>query len=159
LASLREALSQSQPLADLAELDWMVGRWIGEHDGTTYEIDARWNEPQTYLERTFSATRNGTVLLKAQQRIGVDPVDGRVKSWVHDAEGGHSEGAWSRQGESWVVETRGVAADGEDLRGTSVYTPEGKKQIRWESLNNWRGGQPMLDFEVTLSQAAESGSQ
>jgi uncharacterized protein (TIGR02246 family) len=158
LTSLRESRNQSQPLADLAELDWMVGRWIGELDGTTYEITARWNEPQTYLERTLSATRNGTILLKAEQRIGVDPVDARVKSWVHDAEGGHGEGVWSTLNGSWVVETRGVTADGEDLRGTSVYTPEGEKQIRWESLNNWRGGRPMLDFDVTLSRAAESGS-
>ncbi len=156
LASLRESRYESQPLGDLSELDWMVGRWIGEHDGTTYEITARWNEPQTYLERTLSATHNGTVLLKAQQRIGVDPADGRVKGWIHDAEGGHSEGAWSRVGGSWIVETRGVAADGEDLRGTSVYTPEGEKQIRWQSLNNWRGGRPMLDFDVTLSRSAEN---
>lgn len=156
LASLRESRSESQPLAELAELDWMVGRWIGEQDGTTYEITARWNEPHTYLERTLSATHNGTVLLKAQQRIGIDPADGHVKSWIHDAEGGHSEGTWSRLGDSWVVETRGVAADGEDLRGTSVYTPEGEKQIRWESLNNWRGGRPMLDFDATLSRTAEN---
>lgn len=155
LASLREARSEARPLDNLAELDWMVGRWIGEHEGTAYEITARWNEPQTYLERTLSATHNGTVLLKAQQRIGIDPADGRVKSWIHDAEGGHAEGVWSRHGESWVVTTRGVAADGEDLRGTSVYTPEGEKQIRWESLDNWRGGRPMLDFDVTLSRAAE----
>ena len=156
LASLRESRNESQPLAELAELGWMVGRWIGEHDGTTYEITARWNEPHTYLERTLSATHNGTVLLKAQQRIGVDPLDARVKCWTHDAEGGHSEGVWSTLGPSWVVETRGVAADGEDLRGTSVYTPEGEKQIHWESLNNWRGGRPLLDFDVTLSRATEN---
>ncbi len=129
LASLRESRSESQPLADLEELDWMVGRWIGEQDGTTYEITARWNELHTYLERTLSATHNGTVLLKAQQRIGVDPADRSVKSWIHDAEGGHSEGTWSRLGGSWIVETRGVAAAGEDLRGTSVYMPEGEKQM------------------------------
>lgn len=156
LAGLRESRNEPQPLADLAQLDWMVGRWIGEHDDTTYEITARWNEPQTYLERTFVATHNGTVLIKAQQRIGVDPEDGRVKSWIHDAEGGHAEGVWSRLGNRWTVETRGVAADGEDLRGTSVYTPEGEKQIHWESLNNWRGGHPMLDFEVTLSRSEEN---
>jgi ketosteroid isomerase-like protein len=158
LASLREASGDSQPLVNLAELGWMVGRWVGEHDGTTYEITARWNEPETYLERTLLATHNGTTLLKAQQRIGVDPEDGRVKSWIHDAEGGHGEGVWSRIGDRWAVETRGVAADGEDLRGTSIYTPEGDKQIRWESLDNWRGGRPMLDFDVILSRAAENGS-
>jgi ketosteroid isomerase-like protein len=158
LAGLRESRNELQPLAVLADLDWLAGRWIGEHDGTTYEITARWNEPQTYLERTLTATHNGTVLLKAQQRIGVDPVDNRVKSWIHDVEGGRGEGTWSKLGASWVVETRGIAADGEDVRGASVYTPEGSKQIHWESLDNWRGGRPLLDFDVTLSRAAESGS-
>lgn len=155
LASLREARDESQTLNNLAELKWLVGHWIGEHDGTTFDITARWNQAETYLERHLIATHNGTVLLDAEQRIGVDPEDGQVKCWTHDAEGGHSEGVWSHQGTSWIVESRGVTADGEDLRGTSVYTPQAENQISWQSLNNWRGGRPMLDYDVTLTRAAE----
>ncbi len=158
LAGLREAQSVAQPLTAVEELAWLAGRWVGEHDGTTFEITTRWSEAKTYLERTLTATHNGTAMLKAEQRIGVDPADGRVKCWTHDAGGGHSVGIWTRQGASWVVESRGVAADGNDLRGTSVYTPEGSEQIRWESLNNWRDGQPTLDFDVTLSRTKESQS-
>lgn len=156
LASLREARSMVEPIADLAELKWLVGHWIGERDGTTFEITARWNQAETYLERHLVATHNGTVLLDAEQRIGADPEDGQVKCWTHDVEGGHSEGIWSRQATSWIVESRGVTADGEDLRGTSVYTPQAENQIYWQSLNNWRGGRPLLDFDVTLSRSTEN---
>ena len=131
-------------------LDWRARRYdVRNHSAVE-------SSRRRISNATLVATHNGTVLLDAEQRIGADPEDGQVKCWTHDVEGGHSEGIWSRQATSWIVESRGVTADGEDLRGTSVYTPEAENQIYWQSLNNWRGGRPLLDFDVTLSRSTEN---
>ena len=54
--------------------------------------------------------------------LGWDPVSGKLRAWIFDSEGGYGEGTWHRDGDSWVLKTTGVTADGQTASGTSIYT-------------------------------------
>ncbi|MEX0675637.1 MAG: nuclear transport factor 2 family protein [Pirellulales bacterium] len=154
LASLREARVPATTAADLAGLDWMEGEWTGQAGKARFDVSAHWNEKHTFLERDLKVTRDGKVILNGGQRIGVDPLDGQIKSWMHDAEGGHGEGVWTRHGDAWVVHAVGITPDGRRTSGTNVYTYDGKNQITWKSTGGFSNGQPVSDFEITLERAA-----
>jgi uncharacterized protein (TIGR02246 family) len=150
LASLREVRLPKTPADDLAALDWMVGRWTGQGGKATFDMAARWNEQHTYLIRDLRVTHEGKVILDGQQRIGVDPLDGQIKSWMYDADGGHGEGTWARHGDSWVVQATGVSPGGRRTTATNVYTHDSDGTFTWKSLGATSNGQPTEDFEIKL---------
>jgi uncharacterized protein (TIGR02246 family) len=150
LTSLREVRLKAAGGDDLAGLDWMVGKWTGKVGPTTFEITAQWNDKHTYLLRDLTVTHDGKVVLSGQQRIGIDPIDGRLKSWMHDAEGGHGEGVWTRHGDSWVVQATGVSPDGKQTTGTNLYKFDGKNGFTWKSTGATSGGEQVPDFTIAL---------
>ena len=154
LASLREARVPSTIADDLAGLDWMVGDWTGQVGKATFDVTAQWNEKHTLLKRDLTVTHDGKVILHGGQRIGVDPLDGQIKSWMHDADGGHGEGVWTKHGDAWVVQATGVTSDGRRTSATNVYTYDGKNQITWKSTAGFSDGRPVPDFEITLGRTA-----
>jgi hypothetical protein len=155
LASLREAHLPTTAGADLAGLDWMVGHWTGRVDKATFDVAVRWNAKHTLLERDLTVTHDGNVLLSGEQRIGVDPLDGQIKSWMHDSEGGHGEGVWTKQGDdAWVVQAAGVTPDGKRTLATNVYTYDGKNEITWKSTGGFSDGRAVPDFEIALERVA-----
>jgi uncharacterized protein (TIGR02246 family) len=150
LASLREARVQPTTADDLAGLDGMVGDWVGQLDKTRFDVSAHWNDKRTFLLRDLTVTHDGKIVTKALQRIGIDPLDGKIKSWMHDADGGHGEGQWTRHGDTWVVQATGVMPDGRQTSATNVYAYAVKNRLSWKSTAGFSGGQKMPDFEVTL---------
>ncbi len=155
LASLREVRVPTTTAGDLAGLDWMVGNWTGQVGKTTFDVTARWNAKHTLLERDLTVTHDGKVILSDEQRVGVDPLDGQIKSWMHDSDCGHGEGVWTKHGgDAWVVQAAGVTPDGRRTLATNVYTYNGKHQITWKSTGGFSNGQEVPDFEITLKRNA-----
>jgi uncharacterized protein (TIGR02246 family) len=150
LTSLREVRLAAPRGDGLAGLDWMVGKWSGKVGPTTFDIAAHWNEKHTYLLRDLTVTHDGKVVLSGQQRIGIDPVDGLVKSWMHDADGGHGEGVWTRHGDAWVVQATGVSPDGKRTTGTNLYKFDGKNSFTWKSTGATSNGESVPDFSIVL---------
>ncbi len=150
LASLREVQLQGHPGAMLDGLDWMVGKWLGETGGAKFEVSARWNEKHTFLIRDLTVTVDGKTVVNGQQRIGIDPASGQIRSWMHDQDGGHGEGVWTKHGDTWVVQATGVTPDGRRTTGTNIYRPEGPDKFLWKSLGATAAGQAMPDFEIQL---------
>ncbi len=150
LASLREIRLPTTSAGELASLDWMVGHWTGQGGKATFDMTTHWNQKHTYLLRDLTVTHDGKVILSGQQRIGIDPLDGQIKSWMYDADGGHGEGTWTRHGDSWVVQAAGVSPDGRQTTSTNVYQYDGGDSFSWKSLGGTSNGQPMPPFEITL---------
>ena len=75
-----------------------------------------------FLLRQFTVKIAGQEAMSGTQRIGWDPVTGKLRAWIFDSEGGYGEGTWHRDGDSWVLKTTGVTADGQTASGTSIYT-------------------------------------
>jgi uncharacterized protein (TIGR02246 family) len=154
LATLREARAENAPGDDMAALDALVGRWSGSSGKARFDVVAQWNANRTFLERNLSVAHDGKTIMDAWQRIGIDPLDGRIKSWMHDSDGGHGEGIWTRHGDAWVVHATGVSPDGKRTASTNVYTFDGPDAMTWKSTGGVSDGKPVADFEIKLSRAA-----
>lgn len=159
LTSLREVRLASPGSNDLEGLDWMVGKWTGKLGPTSFDISAHWNDKHTYLLRDLTVTHDGKIVLNGEQRIGIDPVDGHIKSWMHDADGGHGEGLWTRHGDTWVVQAKGVSPDGKQTTGTNLYSFDGQKSFTWKSNGATSNGELVPDFTITLERVESAGSE
>lgn len=153
LATLREARASSRPAEEFAALDAMVGQWVGQTGKARFDLFAQWNAKHTFLERELKVTHDGQVILDGRQRIGIDPLDGKVKSWMHDSDGGHGEGVWTRHGDAWIVHAVGVSPDGRRTASTNVYTLDGPDEMTWKSTGGFADGQELPGFEIKLKRA------
>lgn len=159
LATLREARVPETPSQNLDALDWMVGKWTGQVGKATFHVSTHWNPKHTYLVRDLSVVHDGEEVFTGGQRIAIDPLDGKIKSWMHDSDGGHGEGTWTRHGDTWTVQATGVTPDGRRTSATNVYAPQGEDGMTWKSVAGYSDGQPMPGFEITLKRVAESAKR
>src|SRR5262249_61271190 len=131
----------------LKDLKWMVGDWVAEKEGINVSI--RWAMNRAFLLQEYTA-KQGEGRLEVQQLVGFDPLTGKIKSWTFDSMGGYGEGLWTRDGNSWVIETAGVLPNGQT--GTAVNTIRfvDDQHAVFEARNREVGGQPIADSEVKL---------
>ena len=129
-----------------------MGNWVDEGDEGVVETTGQWSDDKNYLIRNFTMRISGLPISRGTQRIGWDPRSERIKSWVFDHDGGHSEGLWSRlEKNRWVVKADGVLADGKTVTATQIQTYVNKDTARWRSVDRTIGGQAVPDLrEVVL---------
>jgi len=166
LAGLREAqLPGSTGMAQLADLDWMVGDWTVVDNAPAeskaaprpaMEVSVRWNAGRTYLLRDMKITpavaagEPPAAPLHVTQRIGWDPLSRQIRSWVFSADGGHGEAFWSHDGSSWVARTTAVLPDGSQTASLNVYTYDGKDRCTWQSFHTHAGGEHLPPVNMTM---------
>lgn len=103
----------------LRVLEWAVGDWSAENDkGEAEHLSLSWTENQNFLVGSFAASAKGISVGQATHWIGWDPQAKRIRSWIFDASGGFGEGAWSKDGNKWIVKTKSVHQDGKDATAT-----------------------------------------
>ncbi len=123
------AQSPGEPLQPLA---WLLGEWTGMTDNAVVLVSAHWCEGGAFIERQFVVKRAGQEDVGGTQRIGWDPVGGRIKCWTFDSLGGTGEGYWRHDGDTWIVESNEVLADGGHSSTKTVLTPQGTGRFHWE---------------------------
>jgi hypothetical protein len=149
--SLPESSEELTAHDHLKELEWMVGDWIDESDEAEVHTTCRWAENQSYLLRSFEVKIRGQARMSGTQRIGWDPRQKQIRSWVFDSDGGFSEGFVSRDGERWVMKNSGVLKDGRTGSATNVLTRVNRDTIRWTSTDRTLGSEVLPDAEeITL---------
>jgi uncharacterized protein (TIGR02246 family) len=150
--SVHEHPDQLSPHDRLKALEWLVGEWIDESDEGVVHTTCRWSDDQNFLLRDFTLRVGGRPVMSGSQRIGWDPLTEQFKTWVFDADGGHSEGLWTRNGkDQWVIRATGVLADGRAVSATQVLTFVNKGMARWQSVDRAVGGQAVPDLpEIVL---------
>ena len=129
----------------LQELAWMVGDWIEESPDSAVKSSVRWDETGNYLIQDFVLHIAGASNASGSTRIGWDALRGHLKSWTFNADGGHSEGYWTRDGDSWTVKSHGANAKGEATSATSVYRVLDGDTMTWRSYDRVVGGVPKGD--------------
>ena len=129
----------------LQELAWMVGDWIEESPDSAVKSSVRWDETGNYLIQDFVLHIAGAANASGSTRIGWDALRGHLKSWTFNADGGHSEGYWTRDGDSWTVKSHGSNAKGEATSATSVYRVLDGDTMTWRSYDRVVGGVPKGD--------------
>lgn len=145
LAGLREAERPPTPGADaLDDLEWMVGEWtlvpdegVAKDAVPAMAMTVRWDAGHAFLVRDVrlqSPAAAEKVTVDLQQRIGWDPLVGRVRSWSFATDGTRSEATWFRDGPSWISRATTTRADGTQATTVHIYTYDGKDRCQWRTM-------------------------
>jgi uncharacterized protein (TIGR02246 family) len=134
----------------LLPLSFLLGEWVDDGGSTVVRTSCRWSDDGNFLLQDMNVQVAGQDAMQVTQRIGWDPLQKRIRSWVFDTEGGFSEGIWVRDGDSWLIRTTGVRPDGAPGSATSLIVPAGKDGYVWRVSDRVIGDevQPPLQVKV-----------
>ena len=100
--------------------------------------------------------RDGIVKHSITQRIGLDPLSPKIKSWSFDSDGGLAEAYWDKIGDSWVVSTRGASPNGHITSAHNVYTDIGPDAFTVESSEARAGNSSLKGFKLKFTRDMSS---
>ncbi|WP_050028736.1 SgcJ/EcaC family oxidoreductase [Verrucomicrobium sp. BvORR034] len=141
---------EESPGAKLAELDWLIGDWedVDKENDLSVRSQYVWSKGAAFITRNVTVKQGEETLLEGWQIIGWDPVEGSIRSWTFDAEGGFAEGRWTREGERWLVRESGVNPDGGRTTVENTITKVGEDKLTWQSGNRTLDGEPLPSIGV-----------
>jgi uncharacterized protein (TIGR02246 family) len=134
----------------LAPLRWLVGEWIDDGGSSVVRSSCRWSDDGNYLLQEFKLQINGRNAMNVSQRIGWDPVNKRIHSWVFDSEGGYGESEWTRDDDDWIIKATGVRPDGKTASATNFLTQTGTDGYVWRSTDRVVGDELQPSSEVKV---------
>lgn len=159
LASVRDrALSPMHLHEDqLGQLDFLLGDWIDEDAHSVVSFSCKATDNGKFLLRAFALKISGQDVMSGSQRIGWDPINEQLRTWIFDSEGGFAEGFWEQSGDDWMLHAIGVTAAGEVASGSSIYKIVDDHTMTWQAVDHEVGGCRMPDSPVyTLTRRAPS---
>jgi uncharacterized protein (TIGR02246 family) len=142
------------PYDQLRDLEWLVGDWVDESSESVVESSYRWDENKSFLLNDFTIRVKGSKVMTGTQRIGRDPLTKQIKAWVFDSEGGYAESLWSFVDDNWVIQAKGVRADGLVVTVTNQLTQLGKDRMRFDSADRIVGEERMPNMSVVAVRKA-----
>jgi uncharacterized protein (TIGR02246 family) len=140
----------SLPYPQLKSLEWAVGDWVDEGGKGNVQVKVHWAPNKSFLLMDYEVKQEGADPLLVTQRVGWDPVNNRMRSWVFDSTGGFGEGYWQRDGNKWIVGASGILADGGVGGSTNIYEFKDNNTILYRSVDRDIDGQPVADVETKL---------
>jgi len=128
----------------LSELGWLVGDWedADKGDNLTVRSQNSWARGGNFLTRNITVKRGAETTLEGWQVIGWDPIEGCIRSWTFDDEGGFSEGRWTREGDRWLQRETGITPDGSRTTADNTFSKLSNDRFTWESNNRTLDGAP-----------------
>lgn len=135
---------------ELKELEWMVGSWIDDNEGTLIETDCEWTKNQNFLTRSFKLIVGDEINMSGMQIIGWDPANKQIRSWVFDSDGGFSEGKWTRKGNRWFINQVGTLSDGGQSTATNIITYVDDDSFTWQSIDRTVDDEILPNVEEVL---------
>jgi uncharacterized protein (TIGR02246 family) len=128
----------------LSELGWLVGDWedADKGDNLTVRSQYSWARGGNFLTRNVAVKRGAETTLEGWQIIGWDPIEGCIRSWTFDDEGGFSEGRWTREGDRWLQRETGVTPEGNRTAADNTFSRLSNDRFTWESNNRTLDGLP-----------------
>lgn len=130
----------------LEDLDWLLGEWkstSAKGDAVTFAFarDAK----RATITGTFTRTPAGKAALTGSIRIALDPETRQIRSWGFEDDGAHSQALWATDGKSWIVDGRGVLADGTPFGERIILQRVGPDAITWRAVDRVLGDDPLPD--------------
>ncbi|PTY01528.1 hypothetical protein DB346_12305 [Verrucomicrobia bacterium LW23] len=132
--------------AQLKALEWMVGEWKDGTPGIEVLSTVTWTKNESFLARSISVKKEG-LEIEGTEIIGWDPIAGKIRSWRFDSDGSFSESTWTRDGDRWLVQSRGVNADGLATVSQSTLTFVSKDKYTWSAANRQVGDDLMPNID------------
>jgi uncharacterized protein (TIGR02246 family) len=145
-AEVTEAPSLAYP--QLKQLEWLVGEWVDDTDKVDIQVNCKWAPSKSFLLMDYLVKREGADPMTVHQRIGWDPLNGVVRSWIFDDTGGFGEGVWQREENQWTVAYAGTLPDGGTGSSTNLWKFVDDKSFIWRSTAREVDSQPLADIEV-----------
>lgn len=137
-----------QHRVQLQHLGWLRGDWVDESDDSVVLFSCESVDGGNFLLRKFTIQIAGQEAMSGTQRIGWDPLTGKLRTWIFDSEGGYGDGSWHRDGDRWVLKSAGVTADGQTASSTSIYTFVNEHTMTWQSVDHEIAGVQLPDSEL-----------
>ncbi|MFM7137425.1 MAG: YybH family protein [Planctomycetota bacterium] len=153
IASYREFTDDPLPTPReaLQGAAWIVGDWVDESPEGRTEITFRWSDDGNFLLGDYTMSAAGAGESKSTQRIGWDPVNGQVRSWTFDDDGGFTEGRWMRTDEGWVVFSEATMPDGTTGSATLLIGVKDADHLVVRGTDRFIGDVEQPDFEMTIA--------
>jgi uncharacterized protein (TIGR02246 family) len=139
------------PREMLGAVEWLVGDWVDESDEGRTTISYRWSEDGNFIVGEYNLTVGGRSAGKSTQRIGWDPVEGELRSWTFDSDGGFAEGEWAADGDGWIVKSEATMPDGTTGSATVTITVKDPDHFVVESTDRIVGGAAEPDFKLVVA--------
>jgi uncharacterized protein (TIGR02246 family) len=134
----------------LQPLAWLVGEWIDDGGSAVVATTCRWSDDKNFLLQEMTLQISGRDAMRVTQRIGWDPLNKRIRSWVFDTQGGFGEGMWAHDGDSWIIKSTGVRPDGTSASATSSIVPTGTDGYVWRVKDRVSGDEVEPPLEVKV---------
>ena len=153
IASYREFADDPVPTAQemLEPLAFLVGDWVDESPEGRTAISYRWSEDGNFLLGDYVLSVGGQPESKSSQRIGWDPVEGVIRSWTFDSDGGFSQGELTPVDDGWVVKTEATMPDASTASATVLFTVKDKDHFVVRSTDRIVAGGEEPDFELVIA--------
>ena len=157
MAVVRESAAPEVTAAqNLADLDWLVGKWTGEERGAKAEVDCRWLPGKKFLIRKTKVTAADGASTAGLQMIGLNSKTGQIVSWGFLSDGGHTIGAWVPQKDGWAVDATSLLPDGVESQAVNVLKRLDDNAYAWQSVDRSVAGSPQPNTdEVILKRVVE----
>jgi uncharacterized protein (TIGR02246 family) len=128
----------------LSQLGWLVGDWEDADKGDNLTVRSKyvWARGGNFLTRNVTVKRGAETTLEGWQIIGWDPIEGCIRSWTFDDEGGFSEGRWTREGNRWLQRETGITQEGSRTAADNTFSKISDDRFMWESNNRSLDGLP-----------------
>lgn len=121
----------------LTDLDWLVGDWKDDREGSSIESTFAWDGGGRFLVRKYTvADEDGEKRTGTQYIVG-DAASGRLRSWVFDSEGAVAEGDWAAKDDHWAIHWTATLADGSEASATQIVKPvdEDTFEVKWSDID------------------------
>jgi uncharacterized protein (TIGR02246 family) len=154
IEGVRERLGMPAAYEHLKVLDWLVGSWSteapagakpNETSQTSINSTCQWTANKSFLTRTFS-THLQALDLHGTEVIGWDPKAKQIRSWSFESTGGFTESTWKPDGEKWIIDIKGVLADGETVDSQAVLTKIDDNSLSIQPKKRIRDGKPLPEL-------------
>jgi uncharacterized protein (TIGR02246 family) len=164
ISSARDLPAETDNLPCLAYgqikcLEWLVGEWHDQSDKIDAQVSCRWAPNKSFLVMEYTVKHENEDPLLVTVRVGWDPRNQMIRSWMFDSKGGFGEGAWERRGNRWIVGVSGVLPDGGAGTATNIYEFLNPDAFVWQSKDREVDGQPVADSEVKFARKASKGKE
>jgi hypothetical protein len=147
----------------LKQIEWIIGEieWTTEAEkdipGVCEQGDKLWgwaehewvlNKNAIVVRLSIETADEGTEVLSYQGMIGWDAGEERIVSGGFNSMGSHSTSVWSREGDKWLLEGKGVLGTGEKTTSTLVISNIGAESLTVQTIDRTEGDEALPDSPV-----------
>ncbi|HEX3147918.1 MAG TPA: SgcJ/EcaC family oxidoreductase [Gemmataceae bacterium] len=129
----------------LGDLAFLIGKWEGGPKGQEASIIFEKDATGPFILGKFTRKTGEKTTITGTVKIGLDGGRGQIRSWHFDADGGHGQCLWIRDGNRWMLDAVGATGNGTETGAINVLARLSNNEITWRSIDRVVGGEPLPD--------------